>query len=63
MIVSVKKIKAKRTRKMPVCDSYETGCPLQLFVVLGYAMGSIAHVFGFLAECDKKMEGKEWEGG
>ena len=49
------------TQRLSLLDRYETGRLLQLCVVLGYVLGSIAHIFGFLYERDKKMKDKEWE--
>ena len=31
-----------------------------LYVVLGYVLGSIARIFGFLDECDEEMKDNEW---
>ena len=49
------------TQRLGLLDRYETGRPLLLYVVLGYVMGSIAHMLDFLDEGDKKMKDKEWE--
>ena len=48
-------------QRLSLLDRYKMGCLLWLYVVLGYVMGSIAHVFDFLDECNKKMKDKEWE--
>ena len=49
------------TQRLDLLERYEMGRLLKLYVVLGYVMGSIARVFGFLDEYDEKMKDKEWE--